>query len=120
MGLFSSTTSSRYSGAVLVIFCNLDFEQNAKGVNYVLKRARKAAVALKGRMAVAVARLMEWHAIYLNGRKEPSLTVYGIGTLTKDFGMDISKAKELLGYEPGQTVKDAIDEFINWYKTQPA
>ena len=71
-------------------------------------------------LAVAVARLMELHAVYLNGRKEPSLTVYGIGTLTKDFGMDISKAKELLGYEPRQTVKDAIDEFINWYKTQPA
>jgi nucleoside-diphosphate-sugar epimerase len=71
-------------------------------------------------VAVAVARLMEWHAIWLNGRKEPVLTVYGIGTLTKDFGMDISKAKELLGYEPSQTVADAIDEFLNWYKTESA
>ena len=70
--------------------------------------------------AVAAARLMEWHAIYMNGRKEPALTVYGIGTLTKDFGMDISKAKKLLGYQPRQTVKDAIDEFINWYKAQSA
>ena len=27
--------------------------------------------------------------------QEPSLTVYGVGTLTMSFGMDISKAKKL-------------------------
>jgi nucleoside-diphosphate-sugar epimerase len=71
-------------------------------------------------LAILVARLMEWHAKWLNSYKEPALTVYGIGTLTKDFGMDISKAKALLGYEPHQTVEEAMDEFINWYKTQPS
>ncbi|MDO7741915.1 MAG: NAD-dependent epimerase/dehydratase family protein [Flavobacteriales bacterium] len=87
------------------VFSELEFEAVSKRIPISL--------------AVAAARLMEWHAIYLNGRKEPALTVYGIGTLTKDFGMDISKAKKLLGYEPRQTVKDAIDEFLNWYKAQP-
>ena len=71
-------------------------------------------------VAIVVARLMEWHAKWLNGRKEPVLTVYGIGTLTKDFGMDISKARALLGYEPKQTVEEAIGEFLNWHKTQSA
>jgi len=87
------------------VFSELEFEAVSKRIPISL--------------AVAAARLMEWHAIHLNGRKEPALTVYGIGTLTKDFGMDISKAKKLLGYEPRQTVKDAIDEFLNWYKAQP-
>ena len=47
-----------------------------------------------------IAKLMELHAKFLNGYKEPSLTIYGVGTLTMSFGMDISKAKKLLGYEP--------------------
>ena len=29
--------------------------------------------------------------------------------------MDISKAKNLLGYEPKLSVDDAIEEFIEWY-----
>jgi len=59
VGEFSSTTKDRYKSPTLIIFMNLDFEQNAKGVKYVLKRARKAAVGLKGRLAVAVASLAD-------------------------------------------------------------
>lgn len=55
VGQFSTTTQQRYKGPVLVVFMNLDFEQNAKSVNYVLKRARKAAVGYKGKLSVAVA-----------------------------------------------------------------
>jgi len=56
VGEYDSTTSSRYTTPVLVIFMNLDFEQNAKAVTYVLKRARKVAASLKGqKLAVAVA-----------------------------------------------------------------
>jgi len=55
VGLYSSSTKERYSGATLVVFFNLDFAKNAKGVSYVLKRARKAAAKLKGKLAVAVA-----------------------------------------------------------------
>jgi hypothetical protein len=50
VGLFSSATRDRYRSPTLVIFMNLDFEANAKGVAYVLKRARKAVSgALKGK-----------------------------------------------------------------------
>ena len=38
---------------------NLDFKANNKSVQYVLKRARKAALAYKGKLAVAVAHLSE-------------------------------------------------------------
>jgi len=59
VGLYSTSTKERYKGPVLVIYLNLDFEQNLKGVNYVLKRARKAAGALKPKLAVAVANLAD-------------------------------------------------------------
>jgi len=56
VGEYIATTKDRYKQPVLVIFLNLDFESNAKGVSYVLKRARKLAAALKDKkMAVAVA-----------------------------------------------------------------
>jgi len=55
VGQYSSTTKDRYKGPVLVLFMNLDFEKNAKQVNYVLKRARMAAVGLKGKLSIAVA-----------------------------------------------------------------
>jgi nucleoside-diphosphate-sugar epimerase len=48
-------------------------------------------------------------------RKEPPLTVYGVGTLAKSFTMDISLAKEFLGYVPRVSTDEAIHEFVNWY-----
>ena len=66
-------------------------------------------------VAKGIARLLEWHATWLNGHKEPALTVYGVGTLTKTFAMDISKARKLLDYEPRQSVEEAIQEFLQWY-----
>jgi nucleoside-diphosphate-sugar epimerase len=52
----------------------------------------------------------------LTNMKEPALTRYGAGTLAKSLTMDISKAKELLNYEPRMSTEEAIDEFVNWYK----
>jgi nucleoside-diphosphate-sugar epimerase len=34
------------------------------------------------------------------------------------FGMDISKAKNLLGYHPKQSVQEGLDEFVEWYKSE--
>mmetsp|Transcript_61375 Transcript_61375/g.102151 ORF Transcript_61375/g.102151 Transcript_61375/m.102151 type:complete len:349 (+) Transcript_61375:81-1127(+) len=55
VGQYSSTTKDRYKSSVLVIFMNLDWEKNKQGIQYVLKRARKVAVGLKGKLAFAVA-----------------------------------------------------------------
>ena len=41
-------------------------------------------------VVLSVARLMEWHARWLNRYREPTLTVYGVGTLAMNFSMDIS------------------------------
>lgn len=62
-----------------------------------------------------VAGFMELKSKLTNG-KEPTLTMYGVGTLAKSFTMDISKAKQLLGYEPKMSTEEAIKEFVEWYK----
>ena len=60
VGIYSASTKERYKSAVLVIFMNLDFEKNGQSVSYVLKRARKAANALKGKkLSIAVASLSD-------------------------------------------------------------
>ena len=98
VGLYSSSTSSRYTGPTAIIFMNLDFDTNAKGVNYVLKRARKAAKALKGKISVAVARLSDMNyelADYgLESNKPKSDVLVGIkvpgkgGSEAKFYGSD--------------------------------
>ena len=55
VGLFSTSTKERYDLPCLVIFADLDFEKNVKGIAYVLKRARKAAVEYKGKLSIAIA-----------------------------------------------------------------
>lgn len=64
-----------------------------------------------------IARLMELKSKWTNG-KEPALTVYGVGTLSKSFTMNIDKAKDLLGYTPNMTTEEAINEFVAWYQTK--
>lgn len=71
-------------------------------------------------VVLTVAKLMECHARWLNGNREPTLTVYGVGTMAMDFSMDIAKAQDLLGYNPRQSVREALDEFIEWHlQTSP-
>lgn len=62
-----------------------------------------------------VARMMEWKSKLTNG-KEPTLTQYGVGTLAMSFTMDISKARELLGYSPKISIDEAMEEFVIWYR----
>ncbi len=63
----------------------------------------------------SIAGMMEWKS-KLTNKKEPTLTVYGVGTLAKSFTMDISKARELLGYVPKVSTDEAIIEFVEWYR----
>lgn len=66
-------------------------------------------------MASTVAFLLELKSEFTD-YSEPTLTRYSVGTLAHSFTMDISKAKELLGYSPHQTIENSILEFVNWYK----
>jgi len=69
--------------------------------------------------AYAAAYLMEMKA-FLFGGKEPVFTRYSMGVLAKSMTMDITKAKNRLGYSPGQNTWEAIDEFAEWYKSLKA
>ncbi len=55
---------------------------------------------------------------FFNGGKEPALTTYGIGILALNFTMDITKARKQLRFIPKMTTREAVEEFVNWYKTQ--
>lgn len=68
-------------------------------------------------VALVVAFFLEWHAKWLNGHKEPALTIYGVGTLTMSFSMEINKAQNLLGYQPQQSTEEALFEFVEWHKS---
>ena len=48
--------------------------------------------------------------------KEPATTIYSIGILSKSFSLNIDRAREILKYHPKQSIDEAIDEFILWYK----
>lgn len=66
-------------------------------------------------LALFFARLLEFKA-KLFGQKEPSLTTFGIGVLAKSVTFDISKIKQELGFEPKVSTKQAMKEFVAWYK----
>ena len=67
-------------------------------------------------LALFAARIMELKSSLTN-QIEPPLTVYGVGTLTQSFTLDITKAKQLLGYHPAVSIDTAMEEFVNWYLT---
>jgi nucleoside-diphosphate-sugar epimerase len=67
------------------------------------------------RIVYFIASLLELRAKILN-KSEPSLTKYGVGTLSKSITLDISKAKDLLNYSPLMNNKQGMEEFINWYR----
>ncbi len=85
-------------------------------VSYVLEKLDKKLSTKKISFMVVknVAKLMEYKSKMTN-MKEPVLTTYGVGTLSKSFTMSIEKAKNLLEYNPTTTTKEAIDEFVAWY-----
>lgn len=86
-------------------------------IRYVLAALDRPLGNRKVPFAVAhgFAGLMELMARVAH-QHEPSLTRYGVGTLAKSFTLDISKARDLLGYMPKVSTDAAIDEFVNWYR----
>lgn len=62
-----------------------------------------------------IAGIMEFYS-RMTTMKEPTLTQYGVGTLSKSLTMDISKARALLKYNPRVTTEEAINEFVKWYQ----
>jgi nucleoside-diphosphate-sugar epimerase len=87
-------------------------------ISDVLSRLGKKAPTQKVpfRIVKWVAQFMELTS-RLTNKVEPALTQYGAGTLAMSLTMDISKAQNLLAYQPKVTTEGAINEFVKWYTT---
>ncbi len=66
-------------------------------------------------LAMGAAAIMEFWSKWFKNGQEPALTRYSVGSVSQSFTLDISKARRLLGYEPDQTVDEAVEEFFDWY-----
>ncbi len=53
---------------------------------------------------------------YLLPGQEPPLTCYSLGTISKSLTLDITAAKNELGFEPKIGIDEGIDLFVNWWK----
>ncbi len=89
-----------------VVFDKLDLNLSQRKVPYFV--------------AFNIARLQEWKATLTRSQKEPTLTRYGVGVLSKTMTLNIHKAKNLLGYRPRQSNLEAIEEFVSWWQNQNA
>lgn len=84
-----------------------------------------AALDLKVRMiplprplALALGTLAEKVANLRPGQPEPRLSRYGVGVLGFSQTLDISAARQQLGYRPSVSVADGIDHFARWWKSR--
>lgn len=78
----------------------LGFDSNLKYIPY--------------RIAYLFARYQE--LITDENEKEPTMTCYGVGVLNYSINLNIDKIKKELAYEPVESSKQTLDDFINWYK----
>lgn len=88
-------------------------------INYLIEGLGKPRIAKKVPYSIAasLAALLEAKARIFGGN-EPKLTRYGAGVLAKNFSLDIGLAKNHLAYTPKISTKDALDDFIDWYKSK--
>lgn len=89
-------------------------------VNYVMRQfdlpqvTRYRSVGL----ARALATLNEGACRLWPGRPEPAVSRLGVAVMSKDFSLDISRARQHLGYQPRVSLWQALDEFCADWKVQ--
>lgn len=69
-------------------------------------------------LAIALGALAEKVANMLPGQPEPRLSRYGVGVLGFSQTLDISAARQQLGYAPSVSVADGIDRFARWWRSR--
>ena len=67
-------------------------------------------------LAVALGHVSEKWALARPGQPEPRLSRYGVGVLGYSQTLDISAAREQLGYRPVVSVAEGIERFASWWK----
>jgi nucleoside-diphosphate-sugar epimerase len=89
-------------------------------VNYVMRRMQVPQVTRYRSYGVAysAAALNEAACMLWPGRPEPTLSRLGMQVMSKDFTLDISRARHYLEYEPRVSLWTALDEFCAWWQAQ--
>lgn len=89
-------------------------------INYVLRQMGQPQVTrhIPFGVAYSLAALNEGVCKLIPGRPEPTLFRLGVAVMAKDFSLDISRARELLDYDPQVSVWTALDEFCQWWQAQ--
>jgi len=89
-----------------------------QSLNFVLTELgfEKITKNIPHQIAMLAATFIEMNAKLFKHKKEPALTCYGVGVLSENFTLDISKAKNNINYKPVQTTIEGLNEFIKWYK----
>ncbi|MDY7561779.1 NAD(P)-dependent oxidoreductase [Pseudomonas sp. 10B1] len=89
-------------------------------VNYVMRQMDMPPVTRYRSygLAYSAAALNEGACFLWPGRPEPTLSRLGMQVMSKDFTLDISRARLYLDYEPRVSLWAALDEFCGWWKAQ--
>jgi nucleoside-diphosphate-sugar epimerase len=89
-------------------------------VNYVMRQMDMPQVTRYRSygLAYSAAVLNEGACLLWPGRPEPTLSRLGMQIMSKDFTLDISRARHYLEYEPRVSLWAALDEFCGWWKAQ--
>ncbi|MBB3109687.1 nucleoside-diphosphate-sugar epimerase [Paenibacillus phyllosphaerae] len=69
-------------------------------------------------VAYSAAALMEWSHRLLPKLGEPPLTRYSVSVLAYHQTLDITLARELLGYDPRIGLSDGLKAFAEWWRTK--
>ncbi|OLS59403.1 NAD-dependent epimerase/dehydratase family protein [Pseudomonas putida] len=89
-------------------------------VNYVMRRMQLPQVTRYRSVGLAytAATLNEGACLLWPGRPQPTLSRLGVQVMSKDFSLDISRARHYLDYRPQVSIWAALDEFCAWWQAQ--
>ncbi|MFJ4371951.1 NAD-dependent epimerase/dehydratase family protein [Pseudomonas japonica] len=89
-------------------------------VNYVMRRMSLPPVTRYRSVGLAytAAALNEGFCRLWPGRPQPTLSRLGVQVMSKDFTLDISRARHYLDYRPQVSIWAALDEFCAWWQAQ--
>ena len=89
-------------------------------VNYVMRRMSLPQVTRYRSVGLAwtAAAINEGCCMLWPGRPQPTLSRLGVQVMSKDFSLDISRARHYLDYRPQVSIWTALDEFCGWWQAQ--
>ncbi|MGV2834908.1 NAD-dependent epimerase/dehydratase family protein [Pseudomonas shirazensis] len=90
-------------------------------VNYVMRQMQLPQVTRYRSygLGYSLAALNEAACMLWPGRPQPTLSRLGMQVMSKDFTLDISRARQHLDYRPQVSLWSALDEFCGWWKNVP-